>query len=68
MENSIVKKLFNNGFISIKSEYPDNDKWIYFKNSSEPTLLSNIYIDCEINMDESVLKKSIELDDHISSL
>ncbi len=62
LENSIVKKLFNNGFISIKSEYPDNDKWIYFKNSSEPILLENIFIDCEINMDEAVEKKSIELE------
>lgn len=57
LENFIVKKLFNNGFISIKSEYPDNDKWIYFKNSSEPKLLENISIDCEINMDEAVKKK-----------
>lgn len=62
LENSIVRKLFNNGFISIKSEYPDNDKWIYFKNRSEPILLENIFINCEINMDKAVNIKRIELE------
>lgn len=59
IENSIVKELFNNGFISIKSEYPDNNKWIYFKNSSGPILLENISIDCGINMERLFLKKLI---------